>query len=92
MQLREFADHLRQQIRLSQTRGALCLLDIGADQRRDLGGQSLDTLDPLALRAQLLVKHDLLELRQPVFQLRLQVRLIEKLRIAQPRADDALVA
>ena len=92
LQLREFADHFGQQIRLRQMRGALCLFDIGADQRRDLGGQPLDPLDALALRAQLLVKHDLLEFRQPVFELRLQIGLVEKLRIAQPRADHALVA
>ncbi len=65
---------------------------IGADQRRDLGRQPFDPLDALALRAELLVEHDLLEFRQPVFQLRLQVGLIEELRIAQPRADHALVA
>ena len=92
LQLREFADHFGQQIRLRQMRGAFCLFDIGADQRRDLGRQPLDALDALALRAQLFVKHDLLEFRQPIFELGLQVGLVEKLRVAQPRADHALVA
>ena len=34
----------------------------------------------------------LLEFRQPVFELRLQIGLVEEFRIAQPRADHALVA
>ena len=68
------------------------LLDVGADQRRQLGRQSLDALDALGLRAELLVEHDLLELRQPVFQPGLQIGLVEELRVGQPRADDALVA
>ena len=55
-------------------------------------GELLDALDALGLRAELLVEHDVLELRQPVFEPRLQVRLVEELRIRQPRADDALVA
>ncbi len=65
LQLGEFADHFGQQIRLRELRRALGLLDIGADQRRDLGRQLLDARDALGLRAELLVKHDLLEFRQP---------------------------
>ena len=49
-------------------------------------------VDPLGLRAELLVEHDLLELRQPVFQPRLQIGLVEELGVGEPRADDALVA
>src|SRR5882762_4786426 len=73
-------------------RSTFRLFDIGADQRRDLRSKPLDASDPLALRAELFVKHDLVKFRQPVFQLRLQIGLVEKLRIAQPRADHALVA
>ena len=49
-------------------------------------------VDALGLRPELLVKHDVLEFRQPVFEPRLQIGLVEELRIRQPRADDALVA
>ncbi len=38
------------------------------------------------------MKYDVLEFRQPIFQLRLQIGLVEKLRIAQSRTDHALVA
>ena len=82
LQFGEFADHFGQQIGLRQMRGALGLFDIGADQRRDLRRQPLDPLDALGLRAELLVKHDLLEFRQPRFQLRLQVGLVEEFRVA----------
>ena len=60
--------------------------------RRELRGQPLDALDALGLRAELLVEHDVLELRQPVFQPRLQIGLVEELRVGKPRADHALVA
>ena len=89
---REFADHFGQQIGLGELRGAFRFLNIRADQRRDLGGEPLDTCNTLRLRAELFVKHDLREFRQPVFEFGLQVRLVEELRIRQARADDALVA
>ncbi len=92
LQFREFADDFGEQISFRQMRGALGLLDVGADQRRDLGRQPLDALDPLGLRAELLVKHDLLEFRQARFELRLQVGLVEEFCVAQPGADHALVA
>ena len=38
------------------------------------------------------MEHDLIELRQALFEFRLQVALVEKLRVAQSCADDALVA
>ena len=38
------------------------------------------------------MKHDVLELRQPVLELGLEVGLVEEFRVRQPRADDALVA
>ena len=38
------------------------------------------------------MKHDLVEFRQTIFQLRLQIGLVEEFRIAQARADNAFVA
>ena len=38
------------------------------------------------------MEHDLLELRQPVFQPRLQIGLVEEFGIGEPRADHPLVA
>ncbi len=92
MQLGKFADHLGQQIGLAELRRALGLGDIGADDRRKMARQRNDARDALGLGAELLVEHDVLELRQPVFQPRLQIGLVEELRIRQPRADHALVA
>ena len=92
LQLGKLADDFGEQIRLAQPRGALRLLHVGADERRKLGCEPLDALDALGLRAELLVKHDILELRQPVFEPRLQIGLVEELRIRQPRADHALIA
>src|SRR5438045_8528972 len=71
---------------------AFCLFDIGADQWSDFSRQPLDAPDALALRAQLFVEHNAIEFRQAVFELPLEIALIEKLRIGKPRADDALVA
>jgi len=59
---------------------------------RDLARKPLDALDARTLRTQLLVEHDVVELRQPVLKLRLEVRLVEELCIRQPGADHALVA
>ncbi len=92
LQVGEFADHFGEQVGLAQLRGALGLGDVGADDGRELGGKRHDAGDALGLRAELLVEHDLLELRQPVFQPRLQVGVVEELGVGQPRADDALVA
>src|SRR5271165_695470 len=73
-------------------RRALGLVDVGTDQRRDLGSQPFDTRDAFGLRAKLFVEHDGLELRQTIFQTRLQVGLVEELRVRQAGADHALVA
>ena len=53
------------------------------DQRRELRRQSLNALNALGLRAELLVEHDLLELRQPVFKLHLKIGLVEEFRVAR---------
>ena len=92
LQLGEFADHVGEQIGLAELGGALDLRDVGADERRELDRQPLDARDALGLRAELLVKHDVLELRQPILEPRLQIGLVEELRVRQPRPDDALVA
>src|SRR5271165_5000851 len=92
LQLRELADHFGQQVSLGELRRALGLVDVGTDQRRDLGSQPFDTRDAFGLRAKLFVEHDGLELRQTILQTRLQVGLVEELRVRQAGADHALVA
>ena len=92
LQLGEFADDFGQEVGLAQPRGALSLGDIGVDDPGDVTRQRLNPRDALGLRAELLVEHDLLEFRQPVFEPRLQVGLVEEFRIREPRADHALVA
>ena len=67
LQLGKFADDFGEQIRLAQPRRAFGLLHIGADQRRQLAGQSFNPFNALGLGAQLLVKDDVLEFRQPIF-------------------------
>src|SRR5262249_15014716 len=61
-------------------------------RERDLIGEALNALDALPLRAKLLVKNNTLEIREPVFQPRLTVGLVEKSSIGEPRANDPLVA
>ena len=63
----KLADHFGQQIGLAELRRAFGLGDIGADDRRKMAGKRDDARDPLGLGAELLVEHDVLELRQPVF-------------------------
>src|SRR5258707_2741373 len=92
LQLGKLADDLSEQVGLAKSRCTLCLRNVGVDHLSNVPSERLDPSDARGLRAELFVKHDLLELRQPVLQPRLQVRLIEKLRIAQPRTDDALIA
>ena len=45
------------------------IFDIGADQRRDFGCQLLDAGNAFGLGAELVMKDDLAEFRQPIFQL-----------------------
>ncbi len=92
LQLGEFADDFGQQIRLAQLCRALGFRHIGVNERRKLAGERDDARDALFLRAQFLVKHDLRKLRQPVFQPRLQIGVVEELGVRQACADDALVA
>ncbi len=68
------------------------LSGVGADDRRKLSRQRRDALHALALRAELFVKDDGVELRQTVFELRLEIGLVEEFRVGQPRGDDALIA
>ncbi len=69
LQFGEFADHFGEQIGLAQPCGTLGLVHVGADQRRQLGGQSFNSFNALGLGTELLVKDDVLELWQPVFKL-----------------------
>src|SRR5262249_40539237 len=86
LQLREFADHFPEQIRFGETGGApdlpavSVLLALGVLARkhlareklaRDLVREPLDPFDALPLRAELLVKDDVLEFRQPILEPRL---------------------
>ena len=82
LQFGELADHAGDEVGLGQHRGALGLLDIGADLRGDLGGQLHQPLDALELGAELGVEHHLLELGQAVLERQCQVGLVEELRIA----------
>src|SRR4029079_19487438 len=92
LQFREFADDVSQQVGLAELRGALSLCDVGADLRRQLAGKRDDTRDTLGLRAKLFVEYYLLKFRQPVFEARLEIGLVEKLCVGQARADYAFVA
>ena len=60
-------------------RGALGEVGLGADQGRDLARQLRNALDALVLRAELLVEHDLLQLRHAVGQHDLAVLVEEEL-------------
>ena len=67
---------------LASIAARLASLDIGADQRGDLGGELHDALDALELGAELGVEHGLLELGQAVLERQLQVLLVEEFRVA----------
>ncbi len=71
LQLGKFADHFGQQIRLAELRRTFCFKRVGADHRRQFGCQSLNPFNALGLRAELLVKDDVLELWQAIFEPRL---------------------
>ncbi len=58
LQLGKLADHFGDEIGLGEARGARRKLDVGADLGRELARQRLDPLDPLGLRAELLVEDD----------------------------------
>ena len=93
LQFGEFADHLGEQIGLGEPRGALRLLDIGADQRRELARPAARC----ARCARACVPSFSWNTICSNFgsrssSLRLQIGLVEELRVGQPRADHALVA
>jgi len=92
LQLGEFADHLGEQVGLAELRRALGLGDVGADHGRKLSGERDDAGDALGLAAELFMKHDVLEFRQTLFELGLEIGLVKELGVRQARADDALVA
>ena len=92
LQLGELAHHLGDEIGLAQRRRALDKKRVGADHRRKLFRQRSDALHALALRAELFVKDDLIELRQTIFKPQLEISLVEELRVTEPCRDDALIA
>ena len=92
LQFGEFPDHAGHQIGLGQHGGALGAADIGAYQRRDFAGQLDQPFDPGELGAELGMEHHVFKLGQAMLQRGGQIALVEERRIAQPGADDALIA
>ena len=92
LQLGELADHVAGEIGLGQDRRALGKVGIGADQLGDLAGEHAHALHPLILRAELLVKDDLPELRHALFEHHLAVVVEEELGVGEPRRDHPLIA
>ena len=102
LQFGELADHFGRQIGLGEFRRARRKRDIRADLWRKLARQRLDPRDALALRAELLVEDDAVELLQPLVE-RLcglvfrvgqgcEVGLPEVAGVGEPRPHDAPVA
>ena len=58
LRLRKFADDFRHQVGLAEFGGARGVVGVGSDERREFPRQRLDAIDALALRAELLVEHD----------------------------------
>ena len=92
LQFGKFANHLRGQIRLGKQRRPCGKVTLGTNMGRDFAGKAFQSLDPLALGAKLLVKDDLIELGQSVFQFDLEVGLEEKLGIGKPCLNDSSIA
>ena len=63
LQLGEFAHHLGEQISFGEPRRAFCFLGVSADHGRKLACETLDARDALSLRAEFLVKDNVLEFR-----------------------------
>ncbi len=92
LQLGEFADHPAHQIGLGQNGGALGIVRLGADQRRDLASQQPHPLHALILAAELVVEDDLLQLRHPGFEAHIAVLVEEELGVGQPRGNHPFAA
>ncbi len=92
LELGELADHLGDEVGLGEAGGALRERRVGAHARREVLRQGGDAGDALALRPELLVEDDGVELGQPVFQAGRLVGLPEELRVREPRPDHPLVA
>jgi hypothetical protein len=94
LQLGELADHVGQQVGLGQARGDIGVVRqlVAAQLRADHLGDGAHALDALALRAQLVVVHDLGQAGDARLQRLLAVLVEEELGIGQARAHHALVA
>ena len=68
LQFRELANNLCEQIGFTDPRRTLGLCNVSIDQLRHTPRQHLDPSNSLGLRAKLLVKDDVLELGQPLFE------------------------
>ena len=92
LQLGELADHAADQIGFGQHCHPLGVIGSGSDQRRDLPREHAHALDAVILRAELLVKDDLLQPRHPDFEAHVAVLIEEEFGIGEPRADHPLTA
>ena len=95
LELGEFPDHARHEIRLAQTGGLRQAGDGGGVKAEALAHDLAEPLQPsrlLSVCAQLLLPGDALQLRGVLFERPLAVLAEEELRIGQPRMQDTLVA
>ena len=77
---------------LASRAALLPCIAVGADDRRDLAANASIRSHPLALRAELRMEGDVVELGQELSKPRPAVLVPEELRIGKPRRDDPVVA
>ena len=92
MQFGELAHHFGNQICLGKACGAFGSGTVCAQLLRDVRGDGLQAVDALGLAADFIMINNVFQIWQAAFQRRFLVLLVEKFRIAQPRAQHALVA
>ena len=92
LQLREFANHVADEVGLAENAGALGVLRVRTNDWCEVLREMPDALYAVVLAAELFVESDLLQLRHPSLERDLAILIEEELRIRQPRGDDALIA
>ena len=92
LQFGEFAHHFGNQIGFGKPRGAFGGGTVCAQLLGDVGSDGLQAVNALGLATNFIMINNVFQLGQTAFQRRFLVLLVEKLRIAQPRAQHALVA
>ena len=90
LQLGEFTDHVGDEIRLGEQRGAVGEHGIGADHRRDGGGQRAQARHAIGLPAQLVVMDHAAELLDARLEPLPAILVEEELGVGQPRTARAL--